>query len=249
MSEKHEAGEFVRRVQESTQKYARDLLQENERLVGTVATLHEERVEMQGRIRRLEERERAREAAQSTLLERISDMEATNREFTERCLEVEQLNANLANLYVASYRLHGSLERAEVLDTVREILANLIGTEHFVVFERERSSSALRAVAAFGVEVASAAPLSLDEPGLGAFIAAGVPYISSHAPEPPGLPPVAACVPLRVGGRVIGAIVVYEMLAHKAAIEDGDVELFNLLATHAATALYCSGLHARASLA
>jgi hypothetical protein len=192
---------------------------------------------------------RTREETQATLLERIAEMEATNRDFTERYIQIEQLNANLANLYVASYRLHGSLQRTDVLDTLREILINLIGTENFAVFERERASSILRVAVSFGTE-GHVPALSLADPGLGALIASGVPYLASDGAEPPGLSrPLAACVPLRIGDRVIGAIVVYELLAHKGALEEGDVELFNLLATHAATALYCSDLHARASLA
>jgi hypothetical protein len=249
MSQKHEAGGYVRKVQESTQKYARDLLLENERLVGAVATLHEEKVRLESRVRGLEERVRSREEMQATLLERIAEMETTTRDFTERYLQIEQLNANLANLYVASYRLHGSLERKDVLETLREILINLIGTENFAVFERETASSTLRVAASFG-PAGGVASLSLGDPGLGARIASGVPYLATGDGQPENLPrPLAACVPLRVGDRVIGAIVVYELLAHKGALEDGDVELFNLLATHAATALYCSDLHARASLA
>ena len=52
-----------------------------------------------------------------------------------RFAEVEQLNSNLANLYVASYRLHGSLARADVLSTLQEIVINIIGSEKFAVFE------------------------------------------------------------------------------------------------------------------
>ena len=56
---------------------------------------------------------------------------------------------------------------------------------------------------------------------------------------------VTACVPLVVGGRRIGAIVMFRLLPQKPKFEPFDHELLMLLATHAATALYCSELHER----
>jgi hypothetical protein len=44
---------------------------------------------------------------------------------------------------------------------------------------------------------------------------------------------------------VTGAIALFRLLPQKAGFQAVDRELFDLLATHAATALYCSGLHAR----
>ena len=50
-------------------------------------------------------------------------------------LEIEQQSSNLANLYVASYRLHGSVERSEVLQVIQEIIINLIGSEELGIYE------------------------------------------------------------------------------------------------------------------
>jgi hypothetical protein len=248
MNEKRDAGEYVRQVQESTQKYARELLHENERLVAVVASLHDEKVRLESRARALEERLRAHDELQSTLLEQLADMEATSRTFTERYLQVEKLNANLANLYVASYRIHGSLERAEVLDTLREILINLIGSEEFAIYERDGAGATMRAATSVGVDERRLGAVKIGEPGIGACIARGVPYVPEYDADATSCAPsITACVPLRVGDRIVGAIVVYKLLAHKASLLESDVELFNLLATHAATALYCAELHARAA--
>ena len=45
--------------------------------------------------------------------------------------------------------------------------------------------------------------------------------------------------------RKVGAIVIFRLLSHKPRFEALDHELFGLLATHAATALYSSDLHRR----
>jgi GAF domain-containing protein len=42
---------------------------------------------------------------------------------------------------------------------------------------------------------------------------------------------------------VTGAIAIFRLLPQKVGLEEVDRELFELLATHAATALYCTQLH------
>ena len=42
-----------------------------------------------------------------------------------------------------------------------------------------------------------------------------------------------------------GAIAIFRLLPQKAAVEDLDRELFDLLATQAGMALHCAALHAR----
>ena len=54
-----------------------------------------------------------------------------------------------------------------------------------------------------------------------------------------------ACVPLALDGEVSGAIVIRRPLAHKHTLEQLDFELFDLLARHAATALYCTSVRSR----
>ncbi len=245
MDEKRDNADYVRHVQESTQQYTRDLLKENERLGTLVTALHEEKSRLERTVSALEEQVKHHAQTESSLLVQISEMNATSQAFTQRYLEVEQLNSNLANLYVASYRMHGSLEREDVLSTLQEILINLIGTEEFAVFERDGEGSDMRCTTSFGVDPTRVEPLRLGEGRIGAAIARGVPYVAAADAEvTPSGRPITACVPLRVGERVVGAIVVYRLLAHKPALDSADMELFSLLATHGATALYCSSLHA-----
>jgi hypothetical protein len=129
---------------------------------------------------------------------------------------------------------------------VHQILVNLIGTQEFAVFEREPAGDEMRVTSSFGVDAERLPSLRFGEGRLGEMIQRGAPYVAAHDQDATayGLP-VTACVPLRVGERVIGAIVVYRLLAHKPGLEETDMQLFNLLSTHGATALYCSELHAR----
>ena len=156
-----------------------------------------------------------------------------------------QQNSNLANLYVASYRLHGTLDRKEVIDTLQEIIANLIGSEEAGLFELDAGKQTLELVASFGL-AADALPLgparqrprSARPRG-----AARSSWPSRAASEADG--GLTACIPLKLDGKVTGAIAIFRLLPQKSGFEEVDRELFELLATHAATALYCTALHAR----
>jgi hypothetical protein len=173
---------------------------------------------------------------------------AESQRFSARYAEIEQQNSNLANLYVASYRLHGTLERREVIDALQEIIANLVGSEEAGLFEVDPESGRLDLVASFGLPPEWPRSIERGHGLIGRTAQSGEIYVADPANPQPGADAdrnLTACVPLSLAGKVIGAIAVFRLLPQKSGIEDVDRELFDLLATHAATALYCSGLHAR----
>ncbi|MEL6543302.1 MAG: hypothetical protein AAFQ82_01680, partial [Myxococcota bacterium] len=63
---------------------------------------------------------------------------------------VEQQHNDLATLYIAGFRLGGIVERAEFLETIKEIVTNLIGSEHMAVYERTGAAELTR-IASSGV--------------------------------------------------------------------------------------------------
>jgi GAF domain-containing protein len=210
-------GEYVRQVRESTHQYVKELLTENEKLLTFAVTLGQE---------------------VATLQQKLDAQTEAHESFAARFAEVEQLNSNLANLYVASYRLHGSLARADVLATLEEIVINIIGSEKFAVLEWDEGAP--RVAIAYGVD---ARQIDFDLQGPWADkMTAGETWIAPNQDAEP-----LVVVPLRANDRVTGAIVIHRLLAHKPALEAFDLELFDLLATHAATALHCSKLNARVS--
>lgn len=208
-------GDYVRQVRESTHQYVKELLTENEKLLTLAVDLHEEVAALHGR---------------------LDEQAAAHESFAMRFAEVEQLNSNLANLYVASYRLHGSLARADVLSTLQEIVINIIGSEKFAVFEWEDGTP--RITIEHDID---ARDRDFDLRGPWAEkLARGETWI---APTEDAHPLVV--VPLRANERVTGAVVIFRLLAHKPSLEAFDLELFDLLATHAASALHCSRLNER----
>ena len=107
--------------------------------------LHEQVVTLRAANERFES-EHARLSAQ------LDRTRAESQSYSSRYAEIETQNSNLANLYVASYRLHGTLDRKEVIDTLQEIIANLIGSEEAGLYElHEGKQQTLELVASFGL--------------------------------------------------------------------------------------------------
>jgi GAF domain-containing protein len=169
----------------------------------------------------------------------------------ERYLTVEQQNDSLANLYVSAYRLHGTLDPAEVLRAIQEIVVNLVGSEEFAIFERSTDGASLQLVAAVGVDATPLARIPIGSGRIGGVAVSGEAFLAADGMEDPaGLVVEAerrltACVPLRIDGEVTGAIAIFRLLEQKPGLERIDFEIFDLLASQAATALHAARLHAR----
>ncbi len=231
-------GLYVEHVLEDTLRYSSELLQENERLRLALAASEQETARQGEEADRLR-RELARLGEREQSLRRaLGRVQADNQHFSERYREIEQENSNLANLYVASYRLHGTLDRAEVLQVLQEITANLIGSEEVAIFEVD-ASGALALISSTGVDADAYRTIAVGEGPIGACAKSGERWVR-EGEAAADAPPLSACVPLKLDDRVIGAIALFRLLPQKPSFAPVDLELFDLLATHAATALYCS---------
>jgi len=271
--------QYVDRILEDTQRYAHDVLAENERLQRLVLTLESERAQLAERNGILQGIERENHALQDLLAsierekERLQHQLATLREdgerrardqsslreematiaersqaFSQQLLQIERQNSSLANLYVATYQLHGSVEREVVLATIQEILANLVGSEQVAIFETADGGRRLEALAVNGLDPSRVKDIAVGQGPIGRAAATGELYLAEARGTGDGaaeMPDLTACIPLRLSDRVIGVIAIFRLLPQKQGLGDLDRELFELLATHAATALYCASLHKR----
>ncbi len=229
---------YVDTVRERQQRYAKDLIRENETLRRMAATLESDVRRLQAEV--LDARV-ALGLREEGLRRRLTEIEAENRRYAERYAEIERQSGDLANLYVASYQLNSTVDRAQVLTTIKEIVINLIGSENFGVFERERTTGDLRLATSFGIDTAAFANFTPGEARRDRVIASGELFVADAEDKSTGL---TASIPLKLEGELIGVIAIFGLLAHKPALESVDLELFDLLAAHASRALYCANLHA-----
>jgi GAF domain-containing protein len=230
---------YVERVRANTRAYIEEILGENARLRTSAERIDAEHDALRRKLDDLRAELSRRERDQAKLIDLVGRAEAETRRHEERFVEVELQNSNLAALYAASYQLHASLRRSEVLATMQEIVVNLIGSEELSILGL--GPAGLEPLISMGMERATLDGLRLDVGLLGAALTSGQPCAVGC--EGPGADGVTACIPLVIAGRTIGLVVIFRLLPQKPALQAVDLELFGLLAHHAATALYCAELH------
>lgn len=222
---------------------ARTVLDQKDELRRAVESFDAARAEL---LTELATARRERDAATQELdrlRSRLADVGNENEKYVAQYHQIEQHSSNLSNLYVASYQLHSSVEREVVLSAIQEIVVNLIGSEEVAILELDDHSLAYHISASFGVDAARLARAGIHGGDLAAKLAAGELFIDGTSGNEENA--LTACVPLRVGESVLGAVVVFRLLEHKQGLQGVDHELFELLAVHASTALYCANLHER----
>ena len=202
---------FLEKVAAETREFVQALLEENERLGRALATAQ-------------------------------AELDNRNRELTERFVEIEQQNTNLANLYVASYQLNGTLERERVVAAIQEIVINLIGSEELAIWQVDDDLDALSLIGSFGINAREWAGVPLGSGIVGHVAYSGERYVVTESDTRPfgREQHLTACIPLKLDDKIIGAIGIFRLLQQKQGLEPLDFELFDLLCSHAATALYCT---------
>lgn len=252
MEPKKEEGNILKKAEEFLQifrkgeEFTQELLRENERLRYKLVELEEKLKEGdEAKIKFLEERIHILEKEKKELQERYRQVEAENKDFAAKYVEVEEENNNLANLYVASYQLHSTLDFNEVLRIVLEIAINLIGAERFSIMIMDEKTQELTAVASEGLNKDDIPTIKFGEGIIGKVAKKGESYFTEYVSGRTStdlLNPLV-CIPLKIKEHVIGVIVIYSLFIQKESFTNIDYELFNLLAGHAATAIFSSKLY------
>jgi hypothetical protein len=243
--------EVIQKIFRRAEEFTETVLRENERLRFQVIELEEklkrassggsgaspsgEAATLRELVDRIEKLEREREQ----LLARFHSVELENIDFGDRYKEIERENNNLANLYVSSYQLHSTLDLREVTQIILEIILNFVGARTFAVMLLDEQKGILRPLAAEGIARDKVPSVKAGEGVIGRVVASGVQYSDdkSERPRPVDLERPLIVSPLRIKDRVVGAIVIWDLLKQKTELVDVDYEIFNLLAAHAASAL------------
>ncbi len=242
------ADEFLQ-IFKRGEEFTKDLIKENERLRFRIAQL-EESVEQAGneeKTRLYEDKIKILEDELGSILDRYRKTEEENKDFASKYVDVETENNMLANLYVASYQLHSTLDFNEVLRIVMEIIINLIGAEKFTIFLMDEKTNELVPVASEGLPLDEMPKAKMGEGTIGKVAREGESYFLKDLSSTPTSKVEPAnpivCIPLKIKEHVIGVISIYSIFVQKTTFSNIDYELFNLLAGHAATAIFSSRLY------
>ena len=199
------------------------LLRENERLRAEVLSLRAENERLRALLARRQEDEQWQAQRQGL---------------------VEAELSHLVRLRVASQRLHESLNPQELMEILQDLLINMVGSETLGIFELDARGQTLVLQASMGIDTERFRRLPLGaHPIIGQVARTGSPWLADlveegHAGDSQQVP--RACVPLRVGGHMLGMMVLFGLLPHKPRLVPEDRELLELLATEGARALFCA---------
>ena len=167
----------------------------------------------------------------TALTQRIVALLEENRRLGAAHAAAEHRLGQLATLHAAVQQLHQAGTPHAVLTTIKEIVANLLGSEEMGIYARHADGS-FRLLDGIGVD-----------PARRGTIPAELAVERFAAGKAEGHDPVA-CVPLLMDGRTLGAVVVFRLLAQKAALETVDRELCTVLSLHGGIALHHAELRA-----
>jgi hypothetical protein len=226
-------------------EFTRELLEDNDRLRRRVVQLesqlkHAREQEPSARtLQELVDKLHALEQERTELLARFADTETQESAFAERYAEIERENNNLASLYVAQTQLHSTLDVAEVVGVMVEIVLNFVGGRNFAIYLCDESGT-LRPLEAHALNLADVPCFERGQGVIGAVAANGKTF-TGEGPVPKGLRPGRdepfVCLPLRAGGSIVGAIAIWGFLIQKESLVDVDQQIFDLLASSGGHAL------------
>jgi hypothetical protein len=184
------------------------------------------------------------QAKAQTYQQQVQDLLEVQTELESRVLELEELNSSMMSMYVSSFQLHATLDLAEVIRVIEEILVNFIGARSYAILLLDDDGESFRVAAEQGLDGrlpnAGIRPRGVLAEVLGSLTA----YV--HTSARPAREGVLAAVPLAMGKACVGAILVFSLFSQKERLLRNDMELFSLLGGHAASAIVSSRLYAKA---
>ncbi len=177
-------------------------------------------------------------------------------ELHAQCLELHdseaELHNELARVYVSASQLSSSISRSTVVTALQEIVANLIGSEEIAILSSEPEnveSHEPRVLSQWGIESDWISKRGQEWTHVEEVLRTGSSFYA-YDPDTPDSCESApltlnACVALRAGQKVAGAVAIFQLLPQKQSITKADQELCEMIGTIGGQALYCSDLHAR----
>lgn len=202
-------------------------------------------VDAMGRLGAVLEGVRGYERRVETLEQSLGEAQGAERSLSERLAAAEERAARVTGLYVATYQLHASLDPSDVRATIGEIASNLLGAERFVVLLRPAPGSPCEVALDQGAAESSELFTGGRYVGRDAMIDAALTDGVLRIAESPKAA-VLAVVPLVVQDSVFGALVILSLLRHRGSFAEHDRDLLDLLAAHAASALFTAQVHSNA---
>jgi len=176
----------------------------------------------------------------------VSTLLETHQQLSTLLVAADTRVGDLMKLLVAVRAMIESRDANAALESLQDILVNVIGCDEFSVYSIDPRERMLVPIAGSGEFVRPSDRVPLDGTWLGDLVEAGSLHIarerSTHERRHSD---VAAVVPLRVLDRVVGAIVITSLFPHREILGTCDREVLGLLGAYASTAIIAADRRAR----
>jgi len=149
---------------------------------------------------------------------------------------------NNLRLDAARKRLAESSGPEDAIEGLREIVANVLGSEEIALFRVDRRTATFHVYWSFGIDAENYdLPRALGEGGL-QRVMRGECHVELPARDRPAAK-VQAFVPLRFANQTVAVLAILRLLPQKLAFDRSDMELFKLLSDEAAKPLFGPNAH------
>jgi GAF domain-containing protein len=146
---------------------------------------------------------------------------------------------NDLRLVAARQRLAESRDEKDAIEGLREIVANLLGSEEIGLFKADHASGTFKVCWSFGIDLTNYdLTRALGDAGI-QRVKRGEFHIDLSPPDRSGSGKKAqAFIPIRMASETIGVLAILRLLPQKVAFDSADMDLFKLLSNEAARPLF-----------
>lgn len=235
-------------VEEDDESSSASLRRENARLSELVSRREAELASLQTRRDELEQQLVEANQQKEGLASQLAEWERMNRVCKARHALLEKQASRLLRLYVVMSRLYDAMDRDQVLVALQEIVTHIIGSEEMALFRLDECSGQLWAVMSLGIDPVRLHALRAEQGPIGQAAASRRLFVSNSPPRIHGeqtADELSACIPLCLDGKVYGVLALFRLLPQKKSFDEVDHELFTLLGSQVARALYRAELYGR----
>jgi GAF domain-containing protein len=142
-------------------------------------------------------------------------------------------------LETARRRLAESRDEADAIEGLREIVANLLGSEEIGLFRVDHASGTFQVCWSFGIDLENYDLMrALGETGVQHVMRGECQIDIPSRDHARTTARAQAFVPIRVGNRTVAILAVLRLLPQKHAFDRSDMELLTLLSHEAAKPLF-----------
>ena len=231
-------------------QFVEELLKENERLRYKLLHASQEMAEMtdgtkEPELDPMEEVTRLKQLREMIHLQ-LDMLKSENDDFRMRYEELEKQNENFLNLFVSSCQIHSTLDEDNVLISMQEILLNLVGAEVFAIWMMDQEKKTFDMISLTDeADIFNSSCPELSVATVSKLASRQTSYFLYEGRDEKSPDDPLACIPLIMDDKTVGAVLIYKLLVQKDGFTSLDLELMELLATQAVTALVGARLYQR----